>query len=202
MSYPLLYEINTRCWLRELSEKHKRPILLADVPDNEIAMWRDHGFTHIWLMGAWSSGPRARARALTDPGLRAVYSQVLPSWGEEDVAGSPYAIAEYIVPQELGGDEGLKKFRHRLHDAGLKLMLDFVPNHVGLDNPWIWERPELFVQASASSPETFRQATASGTVAIPGPMTARRGRSSRRRMLQAPVRGPRWPTPQRENLKR
>jgi hypothetical protein len=164
MPYPLLYEINTRCWLRDLSLKQGRAITLAEVPAAEIESWRELGFTHIWLMGVWTSGPRSRARALTDPLLRAAFSQILPDWQETDVAGSPYAIAEYEVLAELGGDDGLQEFRKRIGKAGMKLVLDFVPNHVGLDNPWVWERPELFVQSATSAPETFRQSTAGGTV--------------------------------------
>ena len=164
MPHPLLYEINTRCWLRDLSRKQGSSVTLAEVPEAEIGSWRGLGFTHIWLMGVWTSGPRARARALTDPGLRVIYSQVLASWQEQDVTGSPYAVAEYKVLTELGGDEALAAFRRRLNKAGMKLVLDFVPNHLGLDCPWIWERPELFVQSTASGPETFRQSTASGTV--------------------------------------
>lgn len=164
MPHPLLYEINTRCWLRDLSLKQGRDITLTEVPASEIGTWRELGFTHIWLMGVWRSGPRARARALTDPGLRAVYSQVLPSWQEQDIAASPYAIAEYKVLPELGGDDALRDFHRRINEAGLKLVLDFVPNHFGLDCLWIWERPELFVQTVASTPETFRQSTAGGTV--------------------------------------
>ena len=64
MRDPLLYEINTRCWLRGLSEKAAHSITLADVPEPEFAEWQRLGFTHIWLMGAWTSGPRARAEAL------------------------------------------------------------------------------------------------------------------------------------------
>jgi len=164
MSHPLLYEINTRCWLRDLSHKQDRNVTLADVPETEIRRWQELGFTHIWLMGVWTSGPRARARALTEPGLRAVYSQVLPNWQEQDVAASPYAIAQYKVLSELGGDDALGDLRRRINQAGMKLVLDFVPNHFGLDSPWIWERPELFVQTTTSTPETFRQSTAGGTV--------------------------------------
>jgi glycosidase len=96
--------------------------------------------------------------------LRVVYSQVLPSWQELDIAGSPYAIGEYEVLPELGGENALRDFRHHLNEAGMKLVLDFVPNHFGLDCPWIWERPELFVQTNTSTPETFRQSTAGGAV--------------------------------------
>ena len=162
MHHPLLYEINTRCWLRELSQQRGEKVTLASVPDAEFARWRQLGFTHIWLMGVWTTGPRARAQALEHPQLRAAFDTILPGWREEDVGGSPYAIADYKVPRALGGEAGLKKFRQKLHAQGIKLILDFVSNHVGLDHPWISQRPELFVQSPMQVPETFAQETADG----------------------------------------
>jgi Alpha amylase, catalytic domain len=160
--HPLLYEVNTRCWLRALSEKTGTAITLANVPDSEPAGWRKLGFTHIWLMGVWRTGPRARAEALKPPELRGAYDQVLPGWQEADVAGSPYAIGDYQVPPALGGEAGLERFRRRLHEHGLKLVLDFVPNHLGLDHPWVGERPDLFVQSSSEAAGTFAQQTRAG----------------------------------------
>jgi hypothetical protein len=132
MAFPLLYELNTRCWLRSLSEKHRREITLSIVPESEIVPWRDDGYTHIWLMGVWTTGARSRAQARTNASLRKSYSEVLPDWREEDVPGSPYAIADYHVPEALGGEAGLQDFRGKLQAHGLKLLLDFVqPSRVG-----------------------------------------------------------------------
>src|SRR5215468_1296871 len=163
MGHPLLYEIDTRCWLRELSERHGRNVTLATVPDDEFVRWQRLGCTHIWLMGAWASGPRARALALTTPDLRRVYDAVLPGWREEDVAGSPYAVADYKVPLGLGGETGLQEFRRQLQAHGMKLILDFVSNHMGVDHPWVNEQPDLFVQSLTSLPGTFAVETPVGT---------------------------------------
>ncbi len=160
--FPLLYEINTRCWLAELSLQYGQPITLGNVPDQEISRWSEWGFTHIWLMGVWVGGPRARSQALADARQRSAYDQAVPGWREEDVVGSPYAIAAYQVPASLGGDAGLACFRGRLQHHGLRLILDFVPNHLGLDHPWVTQRPDLFVQSPAPLPEFFSQQTASG----------------------------------------
>lgn len=160
MRHPLLYELNTRCWLRELALTTGHTGTLADVPDAALDHWEALGFTHVWLMGVWPTGPRSRAQALAAPELRAAYAEVLRDWREEDVAGSPYAIAEYEVATELGGAAGLKQFRRRLHARGMKLVLDFIPNHSGLDHPWLTKHPEYYVQSLTRLPGVFALPTA------------------------------------------
>ena len=162
MGFPLLYEINTRCWLRELSAKTGRLISLKNVPEEQFTFWSRSGFTHIWLMGVWTTGPLARAQALSAAAQDPRYAQALPAWTPADVDGSPYAIAEYQVPPHSGGEEALAAFRKKLHSYGLKLILDFVPNHLGLDHPWLKDRPDLFVQGLPSLPGGFRQETSTG----------------------------------------
>jgi hypothetical protein len=163
MSHPLLYQINTRCWLKDLSAQHKRPVTLASVPDAEFACWQKSGFTHIWLMGVWTTGAHARQIAVQHPDLRKEYDRVLPGWKDADVAGSPYSIADYSVPKTLGGDEELKQFRAKLNKLGMKLILDFVPNHLGLDHAWVSAQPELFVLSPKQVEGTFAVKTGTGT---------------------------------------
>ena len=163
MNHPLLYQINTRCWLRDLSTRHNRDITLATVPEQEFVFWQKSGFTHVWLMGVWTTGARSREIALKHPDLRREYDAVLPGWKDADVAGSPYSIADYSVPKTLGGDEGLKTFRTKLNALGIKLVLDFVPNHVGVDHPWVSAQPELFVQSPKPADGTFEVKTPAGT---------------------------------------
>ena len=168
MNYPLVYEINTRCWLRELSARLGHQITLGNVPEAEFGSWEEFGFTHVWLMGVWPTGARSRAASLASPSFRRTLGEALPDWKEKDFCGSPYAVADYIVARELGGELELEKFRNELHAHGLRLLLDFVPNHLGLDHPWVVERPELFVQAPAKVPGTFSAGTKAG-----GPSSAR-----------------------------
>lgn len=59
----------------------------------------------------------------------------------------------------MGGEQALARLRERLKNRGLKLMLDFVPNHMGLDHPWIDDHPEYFIPGTEAdlkgSPQNF-----------------------------------------------
>ncbi len=63
--------------------------------------------------------------------------------------GSPYCVRGYEVDEHLGGPEGLSQARRELADRGLRLIVDFVPNHVAPDHSWVSEHPEYFIQGTA-----------------------------------------------------
>ena len=152
MIHPLLYEINARQWLAELSRKLGKAIDLSTIPEEELLAFQKDGFTHLWLMGVWPTGPRSQAEALRHADLRKAYGEALPGWTDADVLGSPYAVAALYVAPMLGGDLALASLRSRLNKLGIKLVLDFVPNHLGLDHEWLQARPHLFV----GKPDPFR----------------------------------------------
>lgn len=142
---PIIYEINTWVWLRQLSRRYGRAIDLANVPPREIdrlASWR---FDAVWLMGVWHRGRATRQSALN---YLHEYRQALPDVTEADVAGSAYAIRDYQVERHLGGRDGLAVFRDQLRRRGLRLVLDFVPNHVATDHAWISQHSEYFIQGN------------------------------------------------------
>ncbi len=149
--YPIVYEINAWVWLSELSRADGRPLTLGDVPQAELERLAGYAFDALWLMGVWERSPGARRISRTHPGLLEEYRHTLPDYTEEDVVGSPYAIRGYRVEPSLGGDEGLAVLRARLRELGLRLVLDFVPNHMALDHPWVAERPERLVRGDAGS---------------------------------------------------
>jgi glycosidase len=52
--------------------------------------------------------------------------------------GSPYSVADYKgINPEYGNDADFKALVTKAHSLGLKIILDWVPNHSGWDNPWI-----------------------------------------------------------------
>ena len=147
--FPLVYEINTRIWLQKLSVEHNRTVTLGNIPDEEFAFFSSCGFEIVWLMGVWKPSQYSKAIATSHQGLRASFLQHIPTVTPEDIASSPYSIPSYTVNEALGGETELLSFREKLHASGIKLMLDFVPNHLALDNAFLPEHPEYFIPMSA-----------------------------------------------------
>jgi hypothetical protein len=143
--HPHLYEVNARIFLRRVSEKYHRTLTLATIPDEEWQWLAQPGFDLLWPMGVWQRSPYARQQALVNEFLRREYDRALPGWTPEDVAGSPYAIYNYNLDPALGQPMELAQLKSRLNRLGLGLILDFVPNHLAADHPWVLAHPEWFV---------------------------------------------------------
>jgi hypothetical protein len=157
--YPSLYQINTRVWLTELSRKLGRPATLDDIPDAELDRLANMGFDWVWLLSVWQTGPGAQQVSRSNAGWCREFQETLPDLCEEDIAGSGFAITGYTVHTNLGGDPALARLRERLRQRNLKLMLDFVPNHMGLGHPWVEDHPDYFVEGSeldlARAPQNY-----------------------------------------------
>lgn len=162
MGYPFLFEVNARQWIAGLREKLGPGVDLGSVPDSEIDRWAGYGVTHVWLMGVWPTGEISRGESLRHDALRLAYEDALPGWREDDVMGSPYAVADLRVDAFLGGDDALRHLRRRLKDRGLLLVLDFVPNHLGRDHRWVGAHPDWFVGADHPFEGCFRVDTELG----------------------------------------
>jgi glycosidase len=146
--YPSLYQVNTRVWLTELSTGLGRHATLDDIPDTELDRLAEQGFDWIWFLSVWQTGELGRKVSLENQEWRSDFERTLPDLKEEDIVGSGFAIAAYTVHPGLGGDPALLRLRARLKKRGLKLMLDFVPNHMGPDHPWVEEHPGYFVSGT------------------------------------------------------
>src|SRR6516165_10228888 len=146
--YPSLYQINTRVWLTELSQSLGRRATLDDIPDSELDRLAKMGFDWLWFLSVWQTGPAAQRVSRESQEWRKEFREFLPDLREEDIAGSGFAIAGYTVHDQLGGDAALLRLRERLGKRGLRLMLDFVPNHTGLDHPWVENHPEYYIQGT------------------------------------------------------
>jgi glycosidase len=149
--YPSLFQINTRVWLRHLSRQANKPLTLADIDDATIDRLADHGFDWIWLLSVWQTGAAGRAVSRGNPQWREEFKIVLPDLTESDICGSGFAITAYKISKELGGETALAEFRAKLAKHGIKLMLDFVPNHTAPDHPWVKAHPDFYVEGAEAA---------------------------------------------------
>lgn len=124
-----LYEINTRAFC----------VRFDQISSDWLSSLARLGFNAVWLMGAWRIGAGSKA-----------ISKVISN----DFEGSPFAIANYEFSPELGGRGAYLDFLSRARGAGLRVLLDFIPNHMGLDCPWISEDPSLVIR---SDPDLRKQ---------------------------------------------
>ncbi|GAB3971220.1 alpha-amylase family glycosyl hydrolase [Spirosoma terrae] len=61
--------------------------------------------------------------------------------------GSPYAVADYkSVNPDYGTLADFKSLVTRAHALGLRVILDWVPNHTGWDHTWIKEHPNWYTK--------------------------------------------------------
>ena len=160
-TYPSLYQIDTRVWLTTLSRNLGRRATLDDIPDAALDQVAEMGFDWVWPLSVWETGPAGRHVSLTNPEWLEEFRNTLPDLCDDDVSGSGFSIAAYEVAARLGGAAALARLRERLCTRGQRLMLDFVPNHTGLDHHWVSDHPEYYVagteQDLTSAPANYRR---------------------------------------------
>lgn len=99
-----------------------------DFTSNVLHQLNQSGYTHIWYTGVIEHGVLTDYR---EAGIPLDVADVI-----KGRAGSPYAIKDYYdVNPDLANDvdDRMSEFEsliERSHKAGLKVLIDFVPNHV------------------------------------------------------------------------
>jgi len=165
---PTIYEINTAVWLDRLARTQGRRFGLDQVPGDAWDAIASLPVDAVWLMGVWQRSPAGLRIALENADLAAANRAALPDLRTEDVVGSPYCVRDYVVNARFGGPAALATARRQLAERGLGLILDYVPNHVAPDHPWLIDHPECFLPGAdeelAQQPEAFLR-TAAGVVA-------------------------------------
>jgi hypothetical protein len=168
--YPSLYQINTRVRLSELEAELGRPATLDDISNFELDSLKETGFDLVWFLGVWQTGPAGRKVSLSNPEWLAEYHHILPDFQPSDVCGSCFAVQEYRVHSDFGGDAALDRLRQRIHQRGLRLILDFVPNHTAPDHPWVMEHPDFYVAGTeaqlAAQPQNYTRIRIGGSERI------------------------------------
>ena len=123
---------NSYVWLDQLSSKYQRAISRLDqIPDEELEILQQRGFTGLWLIGLWE-------RSLASQKMKQIM-------GNPDAVASAYSLMDYQIAPDLGGWEALQNLRWRAWQRGVRLSADMVPNHMGIDSRWVVEHPDWFL---------------------------------------------------------
>lgn len=145
---PLIFEINTRVWIKRFPNSGVDRFLLNNVPDEYWQNLADLGFHYVWLMGLWKTNPAVIDKYCFEEGLVKEYSKAVKDWQRHDIIGSPYAIDRYEINPDFGNSRLLKALKIRLNNFSLKLILDFVPNHFSAESSLIKSNPEIFLSVA------------------------------------------------------
>ncbi|MCF7942112.1 MAG: alpha-amylase [Spirochaetia bacterium] len=129
----LMVAKSTLVWLDQLSKEYSYPITRLDqIPDRELDLMAERGFSALWLIGLWERSEASK--------------RIKNACGNPEAEASAYSLYGYDISRELGGWEALQNLRERCLRRGIRLASDMVPNHTGLDSQWMVEQPDLFLQ--------------------------------------------------------
>ena len=117
-----------------------------DFQDQDILDIKKRGFDTLWVMGIFPIGKRGQGGT---------------------AGGSPYSIGDHEgIHKDLGSPESFGDFVKRAHRLGMRVVIDFVPNHTSMDSKMLNENPEFFVHRSAGQgqpPHGYFEHTDPGT---------------------------------------
>ena len=136
MNKPIIYQVLPRLWGNDNTNPKENGTLaengtgkFSDIDDACLDYFKWLGCSHIWYTGVIRHSTQA-----SEQGCTASHPQFV-----KGNAGSPYAICDYYdVNAYLADnpDERMAEFDalvERTHAKGLKVLIDFVPNHVSRD---------------------------------------------------------------------
>ncbi len=126
---------STLVWLDQLSKTYGYQIDTLDkIPDRELDLLAERGFTSLWLIGIWERSSASK--------------KIKNLCGNPEAEASAYSLKGYDIATSIGGWDALHNLDYRCKQRGIKLASDMVPNHTGLDSDWLLHHPERFVQVN------------------------------------------------------
>jgi glycosidase len=132
MPQTVLMAKSTYVWLAQLSKEYGRHIgRLDEIPDEALETLVRRGINSLWLIGVWERSRASRT--------------IKQLCGNQDAVASAYSLFDYSIADDLGGEAAYVNLRDRAYRFGLRLASDMVPNHMGIDSPWVIEHPDWFI---------------------------------------------------------
>ena len=136
MQKPIIYQMLPRLWGNDNTSLQKNGSLavngtgkFSDIDKNTLEYLKWLGCSHVWYTGVIRHSTQT-----SDEGCAPSHPQFV-----KGNAGSPYAICDYYDVNAYLADnpeDRMNEFESlikRSHEAGLKVIIDFVPNHVSRD---------------------------------------------------------------------
>ncbi len=136
MQKTIIYQMLPRLWGNDKIRPKKNGSLeengtgkFSDIDRNTLDYLKWMGCSHVWYTGVLRHSTQA-----SEEGCVASHPQFV-----KGRAGSPYAICDYYDVNAYLADnpeDRISEFEElirRTHEAGLKVLIDFVPNHVSRD---------------------------------------------------------------------
>jgi glycosidase len=134
---------NAFVWLDQLSKKYNREIKRLDqIPDEELDQLAQWNFTSLWLIGIWERSSASK--------------KIKQALGNPEAASSAYSLFDYVIANELGGEDAFQNLKDRAWNRGIRLASDMVPNHTGIYSRWVIEKPHYFIQSDYSPYPGYR----------------------------------------------
>ena len=142
MQKAVLIAKNTPVWLGQLAKKYHKPVQkLDEIPDEEFMFLKSMGINALWLIGIWERSPAS--------------GKIKTLYGNTQAIASAYSIFRYRIAPEFGGPEALDFFLDQAHAYGFYVGCDMVPNHTGIDSPWVINHPEWFIYSQENPRNEF-----------------------------------------------
>ena len=96
---------------------------------------------------------------LKDMGIQTIWFMPINPISKVDrkgTLGSYYAVADYqAINPEFGNIDDWKNLVKSIHEKGMKVLIDWVPNHTGADHPWLTTHTNFYVKDSTGKPATM-----------------------------------------------
>lgn len=136
-----IYQINTRAFC------YKQNKALLQIPLEYFRNLKSLGIDYVWMMGVWEPlSKKYIDKYCKEENLLKEYKKALPDVKEDDIVGSPYAISNYKLNPVLGNLNDIELLKQKLNSVGLKLIVDFVPNHFGASTPLLETNKNVFLK--------------------------------------------------------
>ncbi len=89
---------NVYVWMHQLSKKYGREIKrLNEIPDEELDNLARWNFNALWLIGIWERSTASKKIKLL--------------MGNPEAASSAYSLYDYVIANELGGEDAFQNLK-------------------------------------------------------------------------------------------